>query len=140
MPRSPRPHDPAPWLRNAATLWEIGFAAPQVIAQRTARMALAGHSPSARDRREFARMGLEKAEAFHESWLAMGWRLWQMQAAAATQWWGQWLRQGPQMALAAEQPLLQAWPQILASGLKPVHRRVTANAKRLVGTSTRRGR
>ena len=138
MPRRTPTPDPAAWWRNATTLWEIGLAAPQVIAQRTTRMALAGARPSARDQREFVRMGQEKAEAFGESWLAMGWRLWQLQTAAAASLWGQWLRQGPEMMLAAEQPLLQAWPHVMASGLKPVHRRVTANARRL--TTPRRSR
>lgn len=131
MPRRSTSTDSAAWWRNATTLWEIALAAPQVVAQRTTRMALAGHTPSARDRREFTRMGQEKAEAFGESWLAMGLRLWQLQTAAAASMWGQWLRQGPQLMLAAEQPLLQAWPHVMASGLKPVHRRVTANARRL---------
>ena len=131
MPRRSAVPDAATWWRNATTLWEIGLATPQVIAQRTTRMALAGPSPSAQDQREFLRMGQEKAEAFGESWLAMGLRLWQMQTSAAASLWAQWLRQGPQMLFAAEQPLLQALPQLLASGLKPVHRRVTANARRL---------
>jgi hypothetical protein len=139
-PRRPDVDHAAAWWRNAATLWEIGLAAPQVIAQRTTRMVLAGATPSARDRREFARMGREKAEAFGESWLAMGLRLWQVQTAAAAQWWGQWMRQGPQLLLAAEQPLLQAWPHVMASGLKPVHRRVTANARRLIASPARRSR
>lgn len=138
MPRRTPAPDHAAWWRNATTLWEIAFAAPQVIAQRTSRMALAGAQPSARDRREMVRMGQEKAEAFGESWLAMGWRLWQLQTSAAASLWSQWLRQGPQMALAVEQPLLQALPHIVATGLKPVHRRVTANAKRL--TAPRRAR
>lgn len=138
MPRRASTSDPAAWWRNATTLWEIALAAPQVVAQRTTRMALAGARPSARDQREFVRMGQEKAEAFGESWLAMGARLWQLQTAFAAQWWGQWMRQGPQLLMAAEQPLLQAWPHVMASGLKPVHRRVTANVKRLAAPSPAR--
>jgi hypothetical protein len=39
---------------------EISFAAPQVIAHRLTRMASSGSNPSARDRREFQQMGMEK--------------------------------------------------------------------------------
>ena len=35
---------------------ELALAVPQVVAHRMARMALAGHSPSARDQREFQMM------------------------------------------------------------------------------------
>ena len=95
--------------RNALTLWEIWFAAPQVIAHRVQRMHRAGATPSARDVREFTLMGQEKVEAFFESWLAMSLRLWQVQ-----------LQLG-----------LRPWLATAAAGMKPVHKRVTANAKRL---------
>ena len=39
---------------------DLGIAAPQVVAHRLARMALAGPVPSARDQKEFAGMVLEK--------------------------------------------------------------------------------
>src|SRR6185503_20386037 len=55
----------------AAQSFELGFAAPQVIAHRLARMASAGASPSARDRAEFRRMGAEKIAAGKEAWTAM---------------------------------------------------------------------
>lgn len=57
-----------PVTRQAA---ELAVAVPQVIAHRLTRLALAGPAPSARDRREFQRMGVEKAAAFAESWNAM---------------------------------------------------------------------
>src|SRR4030095_10563468 len=50
---------------------DLGIAAPQVIAHRVARMALAGASPSARDRKEFQRMGGEKMAVLKEAWSAM---------------------------------------------------------------------
>ena len=50
---------------------ELGLAAPEVIAQRLLRMALAGSSPSASDREEFSRMSAEKVSAFYESWNGM---------------------------------------------------------------------
>jgi hypothetical protein len=55
----------------ATQVIDLGLAVPQVVAHRVARMALAGLSPSMRDRREFHRMGAEKVAAFYESWNAM---------------------------------------------------------------------
>jgi hypothetical protein len=113
------------WWRNTTTFWEIAIAAPQVVAQRMQRMALAGPRPGARDRREFTLMGQEKAEAFAESWLAMGLRAWQAQQAL-----GAWLLQQG----------LRPWLATAAAGMKPVHRRVTANARRLRGAAQARAR
>ena len=50
---------------------ELGWAAPQVVAQRVGRMMTAGPNPSARDQQEFMRMGNEKVVAFCESWMGM---------------------------------------------------------------------
>ncbi len=66
---------------------ELGIAAPQVIAQRVQRMLTAGPVPSARDQREFLRMGSEKVTAFQQSWLAMGLTWWQQSLQAQQQWW-----------------------------------------------------
>jgi hypothetical protein len=55
----------------AAQTIALGIAAPQVAAHRVARMAMAGASPSARDRKEFHRMGTEKMIALNEAWSAM---------------------------------------------------------------------
>jgi hypothetical protein len=111
-----QPNDHAAWWRNSVTLWEIWFAAPQVINHRLHRMHRAGATPTARDLREFSLMGQEKAEAFFESWWAMALRLWQMQIGSSAS----LLQQG-----------LRPWLATAAAGMKPVHRRVTANAKRL---------
>jgi hypothetical protein len=111
------------WWRNSMTLWEIGFAAPQVVAHRLQRMALAGPRPGARDRREFTRMGQEKAEAFAESLMAMGLRMWQTQHAVGAS------------VLAQD---MRPWLATMAVGMKPVHRRVTANARRLSRVKSRR--
>ncbi len=51
---------------------DLAVAAPQVVAHRLTRMAMAGANPSARDRREFTRMVSEKQTAFQQSWAAMG--------------------------------------------------------------------
>jgi hypothetical protein len=129
----------AAWWRNALTMWEISLAAPQVIAHRTGRMAKAGSSPNARDRKEFIRMGQEKAEAIGESALAIGMRLWQTQQAMVSDWVRQWVEQSSRMwAMPWQAP---KWPShreidrtassLMRLGMAPVHRRVTANAKRL---------
>ena len=39
---------------------ELAFAVPQVVAHRVTRMAIAGPTLSARDRKEFQRMGAER--------------------------------------------------------------------------------
>jgi len=128
----------AAWWRNALTMWEISLAAPQVIAHRSGRLAQAGSSPNARDRKEFIRMGQEKAEAIGESMLAMSLRLWQAQQTMVTAWTRQWVEQSSRLwALPWQAP----WPShrqidraassLMRLGMAPVHRRVTANAKRL---------
>lgn len=120
------------WWRNAQTLWDIGVAAPQVIAHRTARMALTGHAPSAQDCQEFQRMGAEKFDAIGESAVAVMLHLWQAQQSATLALMGAWWK--PQ-AWVDPGPWLRALPVVTAAGLKPVHQRVTANAQRLARTA-----
>ena len=109
---------------------ELAWAAPQVIAHRLLRMAMAGPRPSARDRREFARMGAEKMAAFYESWTAMAFEAMQQQQA----WWlsawrtAAWPWLLPRIGSAGNRRGLQ---HIAAHGLAPVHRRALANVKRL---------
>ncbi len=57
--------------QSIMTAVELAFAVPQVVAHRVTRMALAGPTLSERDRKEFQRMGAEKAAAFNASWNAM---------------------------------------------------------------------
>lgn len=116
---------------------ELALAAPQVVAHRLTRMALAGAQPSARDRREFARMSSEKRAAFNESWLAMGLQAWRVQQQMALAFW-----QAAWMPWAgARLPSATQWQSaalgVLGQGLKPVHRRAVANAKRLGGQRRR---
>lgn len=118
----------ASWWRNAQTLWDIALAAPQVIAHRTLRMAMAGHLPSERDMKEFHLMGAEKLEALGESAVAVVMQLWQVQQKALLALMGAWWK--PQAWMDASH-LLHALPGVTAAGLKPVHSRVTANAQRL---------
>ena len=109
----------SPLARQAG---ELAFAVPQVVAHRLTRMALAGPVLSARDRREFHGMAQEKVHAFWQSWFAMGWAMLQ----ASQQAWIAALQ-------GARVPLLDA-EAVLAKGLAPVHRRATANARRLART------
>ncbi len=60
-----------PWIDLARQTSEMLTASAQVIGHRTRRLALAGGQPSARDRREFTRMGQEKIAAATESARAM---------------------------------------------------------------------
>jgi hypothetical protein len=104
---------------------ELALAVPQVVAHRMTRMALAGPTLNARDRKEFHGMGQEKMVAFWQSWFGMGW--------AATQMWQKAWLAGLQ---GARVPLMDA-NRVLSQGLGPVHRKATANAKRLARTSLR---
>jgi hypothetical protein len=120
--------------RNATRLAkqasELGFAVPEVIAYRVARLALAGASPSRRDRAEFQRMSTEKVSAFYESWNAMLLATcranldFAMSFLASPTSWPSWNRT---LRASAERAALD----VLASGVAPVHRRAVANAKRL---------
>lgn len=112
----------------AAQTAALALAVPQVVSHRMGRMALAGPQPSARDQREFMRMGHEKTAAFFESWWAMGWQVMRLQQQAWMSMFGvgrsPWTGQGAQRAMAG----------ILGTGLAPVSRRAVANAKRLSKT------
>jgi hypothetical protein len=131
--------DSQAWARHGTTLFEMALAAPQVIAHRTLRMLAAGAQPNARDRREFHRMGQEKLDAIGESLVAMNLQLWRSQQAAAQAAFQAWLQ------LCTAPWRAGAWPDsraaasasarvvssLLGAGMKPAHRRVTANARRL---------
>ena len=137
-----------PWIQ----MWEIAVAAPQVVAHRTARMAKSGPTRSSAEHKELTRMTQEKFEAFGESGSAMaaeivranlalwpsvlraGWTLpsamWMPTARAGSR----RRRSASKSTLAAAavpRTVSSAASRVLAKGLAPVHRRVTANAKRL---------
>lgn len=115
--RKPSPH------RLAQQVTELAFATPQVVAQRTARMARSGALPSRADQDEFLRMGSEKVDAFYQSWAEMwmaGWRAPFDIARAAT------LTPASGYALLATSAM-----GVLSAGLAPVHKRAVSNAKRL---------
>lgn len=135
-----------PWMQ----MWEIGVAAPQVVAHRTARMARSGPTPPTADRKELTRMTQEKFEAFGESANAVAAEIVRANLAL----WPSVLRAGRTLPSAIWMPTARAGSRrsasrsalvaaavprivssaasrVLAKGLAPVHRRATANAKRL---------
>jgi len=122
----------------AAQSFELGIAAPQVIAHRVARMASAGISPSARNLAEFQRMGIEKIAAVNEAWTAMATQALLENQKFALAWmqslWFPWMR--PTRKSLSRQ-LNRAVVGILGKGVAPVRRRVVANAKRLGRTNRR---
>ena len=122
--------------RLATQTAELAFAVPQVIAHRAMRMAMAGASPSARDRKEFHGMGAEKMLAFGESWNAMAMEAFmanqRMALSVMQSFWFPWL---PRQSVSRQ--LSDAALGILGKGMAPVRRRAVANAKRL-GRARRR--
>ncbi len=140
------------WLKSG----ELMMASAQVIGHRTARIAAAGIKPGARDRREFTRMGQEKAVAATESAAAMVAHMMTMDpflGARAAQ--HMLETAGAMMALAGSRTAAQGFARhaklvrtlgqsagtlsqisrtsarLAQRGLKPIHARATANAKRL---------
>jgi hypothetical protein len=128
-----RPRKTPSIARQAA---ELAVAVPQVIAHRLTRLALAGPAPSARDRKEFRRMGAEKAAAFAESWNAMARQTLEANPTLARSFLGAF--GSPARARASAQSATRqvgrAVAAIVQAGLAPVHRRAVANAKRLSRT------
>ena len=139
---------------------ELATAAPQVVAIRTARMLAAGAHPGATDRAEFSQMRTEKVLAFWESMFAMGaqivrtnqeyartaalqWcRLW------TTPWWLSAYRPASQapaslpraaalIAGPTPRQRQRAVSKLAEAALTPVHKRATANARRLGRTKKR---
>jgi hypothetical protein len=102
---------------------ELAFAVPLVVGHRLTRLAIAGPSPSARDKTEFRRMCSEKATAFNKSWNAMG-------LAAMRSFWSPTLL----MSKPAAAQMRNATLGILGKGMAPVHRTAVANARRLART------
>ena len=104
----------------AAQSVALGFAVPQVIAHRMARMG---------DHKEMHRMGTEKFLAAGEAWNAMA-----IQAALENQKLALSMMQSfwfPWSSSSAAQQLSDAAMSVLASGMAPVSRRAAANARRL---------
>ena len=124
----------------AAQATELSMAVPQVMAHRLTRMALAGSTPSERDRKEFDLMSSEKSAAFLESWQAMA-----VQSMRANQalsmsffraFWSPSMTEKLSMGNITTQ-MQNAAIGVLGKGMAPVHQRAVANAKRLSRTKLR---
>ena len=144
------------WSDLATKTLEMMLASAQVIGHRTGRMALAGPVPNARDRREFALMGQEKIEAgaqsaqamvahmmtMNQPWGALAFRHLLQSSAAFMSLAGS---RTPSQLIARQAALARAVAQSAISmadvaknatklahrGLKPIHAKATANARRL---------
>jgi hypothetical protein len=133
MRRSTTPSNPfLLWTQLAFKTGEMLMASGQVIPIRLGRMAAAGHQPSARDQREFARMAPEKWQAGTESLLAVGLRLQAMQWQWMAQLWRPW-------TAARWQHHSADMARLGSLALAPIHAASTANARRLTQSNRRGG-
>ena len=132
------------------------MASAQVIGHRTKRMVMSGPLPNKRDRREFSLMGQEKMEAASESVQAMAKHMMTVNQQIGAQVVGHILAGATDMlslatsrtageAMARQAKMIRTLARGAASasqlstssarltqrGLKPIHSRATANAKRL---------
>jgi hypothetical protein len=144
------------WTDLAWKIGEMSIASAEVIAHRTARMTAAGPMPSARDRREFALMGREKFDASMESarattafmstaYLKFAERALRymltgtsaLTALAASRTVDQFIARHANLADTVSRSAITASElshstiRLAGRGLKPLHARATANAKRL---------
>lgn len=150
------------WTDLALKTGEMLASSGQVIHTRVGRMARAGANPSARDRREFTRMGSEKLKAATQSGLAVATRLQSANLQLAARAWQHWfaslnalslllgsrsmgelmLRQnrwlqtlGPSAHAGAR--LAGDMARLAGAALQPVHSASTANARRLARIKSR---
>ena len=146
----------AAWMDLASQFNEMSLASAQVIAHRTTRMATAGPLPGARDRKEFALMGQEKFEAAAASTRGMAAHLATMNLRLGAQAFRQLVTGSAAFTSLAmsrtadqfvtrqaklTQTLMRStlsaleWSdstaRLAGHGLKPIHARATANARRL---------
>ena len=144
------------WSELAIKTGEMMVASSQVIGHRTSRMAKAGPTPNARDRKEFALMGQEKLEAAQKSSQAMmarmlgmnqrlGGRAAAQMLATASAMMALATSRTPGQSVARQAALMRALAlsastaaqlshtaaTVAKHGLKPIHSRAVSNAKRL---------
>jgi hypothetical protein len=124
---------------GAVKLAELALAAPQVVAHRLTRMALAGPVLSARDRKEFAGMVREKHVALAQGWMGAWTELVRVnQAMAVSAASSLWLLKSPlSHAQSSAGQMHAALNSIGNKFVEPVRRKAVANAKRLARTRLR---
>ena len=152
------------WGTLGVKAMQMSAAAAQVIAIRTTRMAAAGLNPSAADRREMTLMGAEKVDAFSRAGQALAAGAAPLLAGMAGQAFKTGLDVfGVATRLAASRTIPQtlarqrqladallrgtaaaqhgaasnATARLAHRALEPVHRKATANAKRLTARKSR---
>jgi hypothetical protein len=159
MNRSKTPSFANPFLLWTGIAWKTGemmLASAQVIHHRLGRIAAAGPTPNARDRRELALMTQEKMEAAIESAYAVATQMVAMNPLLGAQVAAHMMRGATAvMSLAASRTagqaiarqaklirtMMEAAPaatqlsgaaaRVVRRGLNPIHSRATENAKRL---------
>ncbi|MDP9899722.1 polyhydroxyalkanoate granule-associated phasin [Variovorax ginsengisoli] len=144
------------WVDVALKTQEMLLSSGSVIQMRTERMALAGLAPNAADLAEFQLMSQEKMEAASESSAAIAAQLQNTTASlfhrSVRQWFGgaaAWvglatsltpaqaaahshqLMNVSRQAAANATHLTSASARVVQRGLKPIHAKATANARRL---------
>jgi hypothetical protein len=118
---------------------ELSLAAPQVIAHRLTRMALAGPVLSSRDRKEFTGMVREKQLAFTQglvgAWIEVARVNQAMLLSAMTSLWS--LQSPLARARASARQMNSGVNTVTDKFLAPVHRKAVSNARRLAKTRLR---
>ncbi len=127
--------------RSLVKATELAFAAPQVVALRSLQALASAGKPALRDRREWMRMGTEKADAFTRSltamnaqWMRAGFEL---PFVLMGPWWKLWLAAWttvpgrPIRNRALERHWQRTTWRAFDSALAPVHATAIANARRL---------
>lgn len=128
--------------RSASTgrkLAELAVAAPQVVAHRLARMALAGPVLSVRDRQEFTEMIQEKPLAFAQGWMSAWWELLRVQQQVTLSMARAfWTLQTPWVqAQSSSRAVSSGLSRVGHKLVSPVHGKAVANARRLARTRLR---
>ena len=120
----------------ATQSFELAMAAPLVVAHRLTRMALAGSTPSARDREEFLSMGTEKVAAFGQAWNAMALQTLRAQQELTLGLWRNmfkpwWMWSSPKSLNSNSRRAHNAALRVVSEGVTPIHRKAVSNARRL---------
>lgn len=114
-------------------------AAPEAVAIRTTQMATMRGQGRRRDRREMARMVMEKGAAAHEAWMGVATEValanQKLFAAALDAWWSAPLGAGLGTPMVLAQRLGEisqdAFFGAMTAAISPSRKRAVANAKRL---------
>jgi hypothetical protein len=119
---------------TAAVQWaEICAFAPLVISERLWAAATAGSNPSAQHQAEMTKMVVEKGEALAEAGAAV-WLAWIDSQQLA---WQRAWRAGRAAPVPADFALAASTARRYGAALRPVSRRVSANARRLAARRRR---